>query len=200
MRINTSNLFTSFVLFSALLIGCSNGTLTELNGPSQTEDRSDLVSYENSLYSIEYPSSWEFLEEQSGTGGPATGIRTDFYNFSVDSPSCPDDVIHIAIQTGGWWDATFFNDFDKMVRSDYMYAGSDPQLGKWSGELVETNIGGYDAYQVDSLGWEVGCTSKDYIVETNSEGHYMTIEISAGNDPSNEDVINQILNSLQFKK
>jgi len=181
-----------------LLASC---TQTIENTPSEEiSAQDDLETYENSLYSIQYPSSLEIKEEQHGTGGPATGIRTDFYNLSVDSPSCPDEMIYIAIDTGGWWDAGLFNDFDAMVKSDEMYAGMDLQLGKWSGELVKTSIGGNDAYQVDSLGWEVGCDTKDYIVETDSDGHYMTIEVSAGTATVNDEVVSDMLDSIQFKK
>ncbi len=181
-----------------LLIAC---TQTVEETPSEKMPAQDnMETYENSLYSIEYPSTWEIKEEQMGTGGPATGIRTDFYNLSVDSPACPDEMIYIAIDTGGWWDAGFLNDFDDMVKSDGMYAGEDAQLGKWSGELVKTTIGGNEAYQVDSLGWEVGCDTKDYIVETDPDGHYMTIEVSAGTAAVNEEVVQQALDSIQFKK
>ncbi len=162
--------------------------------------KSNLQTYENSLYSIEYPSAWELKEERVGTGGPSTGRRTDFYNLSVDSPACPDEMIYLSIETGGWWDAGFLNDFDSMVKSEGFYAGMEPQLGKWSGELVKTTIGGNDAYQVDSLGWEVGCKSKDYIVETDNDGSFMTIEISAGEAAGNEELVKQILDSIVFKK
>ncbi len=157
--------------------------------------------YENDLYSLHYPSDWEMDEEQQGTGGPATGIRTDFYNISVDSPACPDEMIHVAIDTAYWYDTDFLigPSFKTMVKSEWAYAGMEPQLGKWSGELVKTTIGGKDAYQVDSLGWETGCDSKDYVVST-MDDHYMTIEVSAGLAEVNQDLIKQVLESIHFKK
>lgn len=187
-----------FILSSALLLtACAQEPAEVPSGKMMAPD--SLGFYENGRYSINYPSSWETKEEQHGTGGPATGIRTDFYNLAVDSPACPDEMIYIAIDTGNWWDAGFFNDFDDMVKSDEMYAGMDSTLGKWSGELIKTEIGGKDAYQVDSLGWEVGCDTKDYIVETDPSGHYMTIEVSAGTAAINEEIVSQILESIVIK-
>lgn len=159
-----------------------------------------LEVYENSLYSLQYPSEWKVDEEQQGTGGPATGIRTDLSYLAVDSPACPDEMISVSIETGGWWDAGFFSDFDSMIKSDAMYNGMDATLGKWSGDLVKMKIGGKSAYQVDSLGWEVACDSKDYIVETDSSGRYMTIQVSAGAAAGNDDLVQQVLDSIQFKK
>ena len=78
--------------------------------------------------------------------------------------------------------------------------GQESTLGKWSGALVETKIGGHDAYQVDDLGWEVGCEGKDYIVETDSDGHTMTIEVSAGTAAVNESLVQDMLDSIEFKQ
>lgn len=157
--------------------------------------------YENSLYSLNYPSNWNLDEEQQGTGGPATGIRTDLSYNSVDSPACPDEMIFISLNTAYWYDTEFFfgPSFSAMVKSDWAYAGMEPELGKWSGELVKTTIGGKEAYQVESLGWETGCDSKDYVVST-TDGHYMTIEVSAGLDAENDDLIEQVLDSISFKE
>jgi len=185
-----------FLSLTLLLTACS---VPEETPSEKMPAQEDLETYENSLYSIQYPSAWEIKEDQHGTGGPATGIRTDFYNLSVDIPACPSEMIHIAIDTGGWWDAGFLNDFDAMVKSEGMYAGPDATLGKWSGDLVKTTVGGKDAYQVDHLGWEVACEGKDYIVETDPDGHYMTIEVSAGTAAVNADLIQQVLDSIEFK-
>ncbi len=189
-----------YILISVSLFLTACTQTVEETPIEKMQAQDGLITYENSLYSIQYPSSWEVQEERQGTGGPATGIRTDFSNLSVDLPACPDEMIHVAIVTAGWWDAGFFNDFDDLVRSDGMYAGMDSTLGKWSGKLVKTSIGGKDAYQVDHLGWEVACEGKDYIVETDSGGHYMTIEVSAGAAAVNGELVQKMLDSIQFKK
>lgn len=188
------------LLSTALLALTACGQSTPAEPSEKMTAPDDLGTYENDLYSIHYPSSWTVDEEREGTGGPATGLRTDFYNLSVDVPACPAEMVHVSIMTSGWWDAGLFNDFDDMVHSDAMYNGPDSTLGKWSGDLVKTEIGGKDAYQVDDLGWEVGCAGKDYIVETDTDGHYMTIEVSAGTAAVNDSLVQDMLDSLEFKK
>lgn len=187
------------LLCAAFLTACSQ---TPAEVPSEKMAAPDgLGLYENDLYSVRYPSGWTVKEEISGTGGPSTGIKTGIYNLSADIPACPDEMIQVSIVTGYWWDAGLFNDFDDMVKSEENYNGMDRTLGKWSGELIKTTIGGKDAYQVDHLGWEVACEGKDYIVETDSsDGHYMTIQISAGEAAINDEIVSDILSSIEFKK
>lgn len=191
-----------FTLLSFLSVVLLNACSQNPGFSSETRSVAEGFSlYERGSFSFEYPSDWKLEEQYQGTGGPASGMKIELYNFPSEVLECPSEKIRIVFDGAYWYDTEFLlgPSFEDMVKSNELYAGMEPELGKWSGELVETTIGGKKAFQVDDLGLETGCSSKDYIVDTR-EGHYMTIDVSAGDADGNDKLVKQILDSVVFEK